>query len=240
MLRLRLVLLLLLGASGAAALRLKLKLPEVARSALLGSALACGGLIHHPTAAVAFENHIEPVFKGPKTPGPEPKDLGVDGEGLLKACFKAAPNCFSSTQIDDPNTGDPEEEHFVPAWRFKGEPSAAYAAIDQVLSAYVPGHDNIDGGGFKVLQSGPAKNGGYYAYAQFESWRRGYRDDLEIAASDDGVVQVRSSSRVGFLDFAVNAKRINFIAEKLQAKGFEVNTITPKTHPLYWEQNGPY
>ena len=52
--------------------------------------------------------------------------------------------------------------------------------------------------------------------------------------------QVRSSSRLGYLDFQVNAKRLNYIAEKLRAAAperFQASDITSKTHPEYFEAN---
>ena len=52
----------------------------------------------------------------------------------------------------------------------------------------------------------------------FESLKNGYIDDLELAVVEGGAkVLVRSSSRVGFLDFGVNAKRLNFLSSKLRA-----------------------
>ena len=41
---------------------------------------------------------------------------------------------------------------------------------------------------------------------QFESGKRGYIDDFELALVQPGKVLVRSSSRIGYLDFGVNAK----------------------------------
>ena len=52
-----------------------------------------------------------------------------------------------------------------------------------------------------------------------------------------GAVQVRSSSRVGQLDFGVNAKRLNWISERLRAKGWNAPTISRKTHPGYFQSN---
>eukprot|EP00965_Chrysotila_dentata_P051183 1696311-Pleurochrysis_carterae.AAC.5 len=43
-------------------------------------------------------------------------------------------------------------------------------------------------------------------YVQYESLRRGYIDDVEFALAK-GIVNVRTSSRVGYLDLGVNAKR---------------------------------
>jgi hypothetical protein len=43
----------------------------------------------------------------------------------------------------------------------------------------------------------------------------------------------------GFLDFAVNGKRINWFAQALVAKGgWNAARITPENHPNYFAQNG--
>ena len=48
----------------------------------------------------------------------------------------------------------------------------------------------------------------------------GFIDDVEFALDDsESVVQVRSASREGYLDFGVNGKRLNWISAKLRAKG---------------------
>ena len=44
-------------------------------------------------------------------------------------------------------------------------------------------------------------------------------DDLEFSV-ESAEVCIRSSSRVGDSDFGVNAKRINWIADKLREKGW--------------------
>lgn len=72
--------------------------------------------------------------------------------------------------------------------------------------------------GARIMQSGPD-----YLYVQFETkWLR-FVDDAEFwaaprAPSDtEGVVHVRSASRIGRRDFGVNRARIEFIREQLQA-----------------------
>lgn len=193
-----------------------------------------------PTGAQAFENRVG-EFKGPKTPGPAPAKSGLDADGLLKACLRPAPNCFSTTPLEDPNTGDIETVHLLSPWSFDPKalaPEKAYAAIETVLKGYEPGQQNIDGGGFEIKKMGVDKNmGGWYANVVFESFRRGFRDDVEIFAKDDGSMQVFTSSRVGYLDFGVNAKRLNYIAGKLEAAGFTAPQISAKTHPIYWQEN---
>ena len=71
-----------------------------------------------------------------------------------------------------------------------------------------------DGGGFKVVTSTPQ-----YVYVQFESYKNGYIDDFEVAQRPNtSIFDVRSSSRIGYLDYGVNAKRINYIASRLKSE----------------------
>lgn len=48
------------------------------------------------------------------------------------------------------------------------------------------------------------------------------------------IFQVRSSSRLGFLDLGVNAKRLNWISKALRAKGWTAPAITRDTHSDYF------
>ena len=74
---------------------------------------------------------------------------------------------------------------------------------------------------------------------QFESGRIGYIDDLEFLIDDaKQSAGLRSASRAGFLDFAVNAKRVNWFAAALGKKGWSTSPITPGNHPDYFRQNG--
>ena len=110
----------------------------------------------------------------------------------------------------------------------------AIASVREALKNYEVGQQGIDGGGFQIKTD---KDG--YFYAIFESLRNGYNDDLELAVVDGNYLKFRSSSRVGYLDFAVNAKRLNYIAGQLRKKGWAAPDITPQTHPSYWLQNAP-
>jgi hypothetical protein len=51
----------------------------------------------------------------------------------------------------------------------------------------------------------------------------------------DGGVQVRSSSRLGYLDLGVNAKRLNWISAKLRGKGWTAPAITKEDYPEYFQ-----
>jgi len=211
-------------------------------SVLAGSVAIPAILVAAPDEAEAFANKISDKYDDrPKRRGPKPKDLGVakrvdmvgDEYTGLKNCGPA-PNCFCST--DDP---EDEPEHYIPEWSWpKGyDQEKALAELEQVISVYKPGQGNIDGGGFEI-QKVDAKSAGYI-YVQFEALKNGYIDDLEFAVvpGKEGV-QVRSSSRVGYLDFGVNAKRLNYLAKALREKGWVAEGVDLKTHVDYATQNG--
>lgn len=187
----------------------------------------------NPTAN-AFPNKISTQYDDrPRQRGSKPKGLGVGrrtdmaGEEYvgLKPCG-AAPNCFCSTDKadDSPDTSIPP---FVfPAKLSREE---AFQQLSDVVKAYEPGQNGIDGGGFDIVTNDP-KTG--YIYVQFESLKNGYIDDVELASLDEksNEVQVRSSSRLGYLDFGVNSKRVNFIAKGLRSKGWEAEGVAYSTH----------
>ena len=211
-------------------------------SSMLAGALALPPLVlSSPGEARAFSNKISDKFDDrPKRRGPKPKDLGIakrvdmGGEEYqgLKNCGPA-PNCFCST-----DSQEDEPEHWIPAWTWPKDydQERAFKELEEVISSYKPGQGNIDGGGFEIQKS-DAKSG--YLYVQFEALKNGYIDDLELAAVPGrNGVQVRSSSRVGYLDFGVNAKRLNYIAQALKQKGWDAVGVDFKTHPEYAAQNG--
>eukprot|EP00804_Cyclotella_cryptica_P030750 CCRYP_009162-RA/>CCRYP_009162-RA protein AED:0.25 eAED:0.23 QI:0/0/0/1/1/1/2/0/183 len=178
--------------------------------------------------------------------GSQPKGLGVAmrkdmaGEEYfgLKPCG-AAPNCFCST---DPLIDDPD--HNIPPWKWPTDTlssqEAAFQQLYDVVKAYPPGQSNIDGGGFDIVTFDPKAG---YIYVQFESLKNGYVDNVEMAVVGKGdsasnVVQVRSSSRLGYLDFGVNAKRLNYLAKCLREKGWDAPGVDLSSHRGYAEENG--
>jgi len=213
----------------------------------ISSAMALSfGVGAFPSDALAFSNKISNKYDDkPKRKGPQPKDLGVRtrkdmaGEEYpgLKECGPA-PNCFCSTDnIED----DPD--HSVPAWIWPASLGsdgrvAAFQQLEDTIKSYTPGQGNIDGGGFEIKTFDAEKG---YLYTQFESLKAGYIDDLEFAWVDnlgEREVQVRSSSRVGYLDFGVNAKRLNYIAKILEGKGWAAPGVDFSSHGDYAAQNG--
>ena len=137
---------------------------------------------------------------------------------MLKPC-EFAPNCFS--------TSGPDESHQLPLWKPKAG-SNAMGELLETVKAYPPFQKRIDGGGFKIISASAD-----YLYVQFESLKNGFIDDVEFAVKD-GKVQVRSSSRLGFLDLGVNAKRLNWISAQLRELGWAAPKITQDDYPDYF------
>jgi uncharacterized protein (DUF1499 family) len=155
-----------------------------------------------------------------KYPGKAPA-IGLGADGTLATC-DYAPNCFSTS-------GD--ENHLLPLWKAKAAGSAMSELVTTV-KAYPPGQGGVDGGGFKIVSATPT-----YLYVQYESLKSGFIDDVEFAlVGESGEVQVRSSSRLGYLDFNVNAIRLNWLSGKLRAKGWSAPAITKATHPSYFQR----
>lgn len=182
--------------------------------------------------ALAFDNRVAPKGRYPPTPGTPKAGVGRGPQdGKLLGCFQA-PNCFSSSASpeDDP-------DHYYPAWTYAGKTKEeAMADLVSLVKSYPPGQGGVDGGGWKIAAEQPG-----YLWVQYESAKRGYIDDLELAIVEDGKVLLRSSSRLGYLDFAVNARRVNWLAAQLPkaSPGWTTAALTRKTHPVYFDQNEP-
>jgi uncharacterized protein (DUF1499 family) len=202
------------------------------------------GIASVATPAFAFDNKITSQYDDrPKRRGPKPADLGVrvrqslsgyeDDYIGLKGCGPA-PNCFSSTLVDD-------DDHDIPAWiwpsSYGEDKTRAFVDLEDVLRRYPPGQNGVDGGGFQIQIVDPKAG---YAYVQYEALKNGYIDDVEFAVlpgSPPRSLQVRSSSRVGYLDFGVNAKRLNWIATSLRSKGWDAVGVDYSKHRFYAEEN---
>lgn len=160
--------------------------------------------------------------------------IGEEYAGL-KNCG-SAPNCFCST--DDP---EDDPDHYIPAWIWPKDldKAQAFVQLEDTIKAYEPGQGGVDGGGFQIVHSDTKKG---YIYTQFEALKNGYIDDFEVAfiqgaTGGEHAVQVRSSSRVGYLDFGVNAKRINYIAKQLRGQGWDAVGVDYDSHRNYAIQN---
>lgn len=107
--------------------------------------------------------------------------------------------------------------------------------MTSTLSSYPQeGQAGVDLGGWALVED-KLKSEGYARYefksgignfAKFYNEGEPFVDDLELSVGPSAV-DIRSSSRVGDLDFGVNAKRLNFLAERLRSKGWSASNVEP-------------
>lgn len=234
---------------------MKPALPRRAIAAALAPLLTVP-LSPHP--AFAFKNGLESSKDGSKkTPGPAPTGLGYRAApgspagavpGDLKPCLDGRPHCFSSSKALTPagDTTKLGEDWLVRPFTYSGRSLLeAFDDVKRAVDAYPPGQSGVDGGGFQIATlrlPELVSNDVGYLYVQFESEARGYIDDVEFVVSEtragEGKVNVRTSSRSGYLDLGVNAKRYNWFAKRLGAtKGWKTTPLRSVDHRDYFAQN---
>lgn len=128
--------------------------------------------------------------------GKRPATLGVK-DGQLATC-PSSPNCVSS-QADKADA-----EHYIEPIAYSGDAAGAIAQLKAVIN------------GMERTQIIEASDD--YIYAEFASSLMGFVDDVEFYAdAANGVIQVRSASRLGQSDLGVNRKRIDAIRQQFTA-----------------------
>ncbi len=127
----------------------------------------------------------------------------VDDQGgtemKLKPCPNS-PNCVSSQAEPD------DRRHYIRPLAFAGSATEAISAIRHVVES------------FKRTRIQTVEDG--YLHAVFVSALFRFRDDVEfVAVPAEGVIHVRSASRVGYGDLGANRKRVEQIRTRLAALG---------------------
>ena len=135
--------------------------------------------------------------------GKRPSNLGVH-DGKL-APPKSSPNNVSSRAPKE------DAEHYTAPLKFSGHGAEALATLRKVIDAMERTH--------------VVKHDADYLYAEFRSKRMGFVDDVEFLVSEpEGVIHVRSASRLGRRDFGVNRARVEAIRRRFEAaQGPSVN-----------------
>lgn len=128
--------------------------------------------------------------------GRRPSNLGVTGGRLAPP--RRTPNCVSSQ-------ADPADaEHAIAPIRYVGSPREAMGVLRGIL----------DG----MQRTLVVRHEANYLYAECKSRLMGYVDDVEFNLSEkEGVIHVRSASRLGRRDFGVNRARVEAIRGKFAA-----------------------
>ncbi|VEU38637.1 unnamed protein product [Pseudo-nitzschia multistriata] len=175
--------------------------------------LAVGGTAAAPPAR-AFDNRLDDRYASaiPQT-GTQPPDLGHSQRSNyfgLKSCGNS-PNCWNSSA---PKANIPAR--WLPAW--EAPKGSSIADVKKVVDTYEVGQNNVDGGGFRVMEYTNSSSE-QYLYVQFQSYKAGYIDDFECWFNPESQkFDVRSSSRVGYSDLGVNAIRLEYIANRLETE----------------------
>lgn len=166
------------------------------------------------SAANAFENRLDDKYADVTSQQGinEPTDLGFMQRTSqttktsymgLKPC-STSPNCYCSSSPFSDNMA-----RYIPAWT-----GGTIQDVKRIIDTYEVGQNNIDGGGFQLIKYDEQNQ---YLYCQFQSYKAGYIDDFEIWFNPNKQkYDVRSSSRVGYSDLGVNAKRLEYIGYRLE------------------------
>ena len=160
------------------------------KRALIVAVLAAAGAI----AGFALHTAVtrgDTVFAGKR-----PSNIGVH-DGRL-APPKRSPNNVSSQAPQD------DAGHSIAPLKFLGNGAEALITLRKVIDAMDRTHVVQDDGG--------------YLCAEFRSKLMGYVDDVEFLVSEkEGVIHIRSASRLGRRDFGVNRARVEAIRRRFEA-----------------------
>jgi Protein of unknown function (DUF1499) len=130
----------------------------------------------------------------------------------INACPPRTQNCIRTTWAAPAGTKDVASSMLA---ILNSYPQEGQADVDK-------GGWTIAGGDLKA--SGKTKleyTSGVGNFAKFFNGGKPFVDDLEIEVLDNGVVEIRSASRIGESDLGVNQKRLQFLASKARALGWE-------------------
>jgi uncharacterized protein (DUF1499 family) len=125
-----------------------------------------------------------------------PPPLGLH-DGRLQPC-PASPNCVSSDAAD--------ATHRVEPFDLVGEPQAAWQVLQDTVRAFPR---------TAIMTVTPD-----YLHAEFRSFLFRFVDDVEFHLRPaEGIIAVRSASRVGYSDLGVNRERVENLRQALRIRG---------------------
>ncbi|MFK7874051.1 MAG: DUF1499 domain-containing protein [Oligoflexales bacterium] len=110
---------------------------------------------------------------------------GLNENNLLKPC-PPSPNCVCSTETE-------EKTHLIQSLKIQGDSKKSFKVAVNTIKKM---------GGDIVTETS------VYCHATFTSNLLRFTDDFEILLrKEQGIIDIKSSSRVGYSDFGVNRKR---------------------------------
>lgn len=128
--------------------------------------------------------------------GTKPRDLGIKNSRLIPC--PTTPNCVSSDATD--------ASHAIAPFQLSVPPGDAWRELRLALKNY-PRTELV-------------RETDDYIHAECRSAIFGFVDDLEFhLRATEGIVAVRSASRLGRSDFGVNRRRIEALRARLREQG---------------------
>jgi len=136
--------------------------------------------------------------------GTPPDNIGIVNS-MLTPCPES-PNCVSSDSLD--------ESHYVPAFKLEANAELVWSEI----KVYLQAQHNME-----IMTETTD-----YLYVESTSSLMRFVDDFELHLRlKDGIIAVRSASRLGKSDFGVNKQRVDDLYKALNDKGLVSEATKP-------------
>lgn len=132
----------------------------------------------------------------------------------LEACPAGSKNCIRTAWTPPKGTSKGDAAKTVKSV-LASYPQEGQAGVDKGGWTWIK--DNLSGSGAGSLEF----KSGIGMFAKLANGGKPFIDDVALLIEKDGVVQVRSSSRIGQSDLGVNQKRLKFLAAKFKALGWQ-------------------
>jgi len=127
--------------------------------------------------------------------GKRPDGIGIDSSGL-RGCYKS-PNCVSSEAKDG--------QHAIESFRLKRDFNVSWSLL----------HDEIESMPRWIIVTATDN----YIHVECKSRIFRFIDDLELYFnSSNGIISIRSASRIGYSDFGANRRRVELLRRELRTK----------------------
>ncbi|CAA7403660.1 unnamed protein product [Spirodela intermedia] len=145
--------------------------------------------------------------------GTKPGYLGVQKSPPALALCPATNNCVSTSE----DAGD--SAHYAPPWNYNPEDGRGPVSREAAMAELLEVVKSTNANGFTPRI---AEKKDDYLRVEYESPIMGFVDDVEFwfPPGEKPLVNYRSASRLGILDFDVNRKRIKALRQSLEKKGW--------------------
>ena len=133
-----------------------------------------------------------------KLSGKRPANLGAKN-GKLAPVVNKPNNVSSQADVND-------RAHYVAPFKFTGDATAAFQKLVKLVQAQP--------------RASVITQDGQYLHGEYSTPLMGFVDDVEfLLAPEEGVIHLRSASRLGYSDLGVNRKRVEALRARFEGRG---------------------